>query len=516
MDHASVGQGNGYYDRQYSVDDLQRLADMNNNETLMGMMASGGMDLSGTGMAGGGQSYDPMMQRSSKDANRRRSFSTSSPFHSRPGMPEPDPRRSSMLEFGSNNDSPLESFQFDPTPPPPPPPSSNGIQRTGSIAQRRLDSQRARQQQQQRSDAGLGLSTSFPTMSSPFHSMSNSSPYSATQADSMGLDMGNNYMTNSMLMGLDFGGTSMDNGVNGGITPRSAYNGNSFSTGMHSSPVQQGQSSQVNGHMHDPGGGQATNSMSSQGMMDKVSDVNLSDQIHSMSRQLSQQGMQMPSSNSGMSMQSDGMNQLNQMNKGQPATNLDISSDVNGVPIQNQNSANAQVVPQYRNAYSSSGFDMLGVLMRVATRPKPQINIGAVDMSCAFVVCDVTMHDIPIVYCSDVFERLTAYTRHEILGRNCRFLQAPDGKIKAGVKRKYVDDQSVYRIKKMITQRQETQISVINYRKGGQPFMNLLTMIPITWDTDEVKYYVGFQVDLVEQPQSVTNKNPGESIMVDF
>jgi len=145
----------------------------------------------------------------------------------------------------------------------------------------------------------------------------------------------------------------------------------------------------------------------------------------------------------------------------------------------------------------------------VAARPKPQINIGAVDMSCAFVVCDVTQHDIPIVYCSDVFERLTAYTKHEILGRNCRFLQAPDGKIQAGVKRKYVDDQSVLRIKKMISQRQETQVSLINYRKGGQPFMNLLTMIPITWDSDEIKYYVGFQVDLVEQPTSITNKNSG-------
>ena len=40
--------------------------------------------------------------------------------------------------------------------------------------------------------------------------------------------------------------------------------------------------------------------------------------------------------------------------------------------------------------------------------------------------------------------------------------------------------------------------------------MNLLTMIPITWDTDQVKFFVGFQVDLVEQPNAVTNKNPGE------
>lgn len=146
--------------------------------------------------------------------------------------------------------------------------------------------------------------------------------------------------------------------------------------------------------------------------------------------------------------------------------------------------------------------------MKVATRPNPQINIGAVDMSCAFVVSDATKHDLPIIYCSEMFERLTGYTRHEILGRNCRFLQAPDGKVQGGVPRKYVDDDTVYYLKNKIEAYQEAQTSLINYRKGGQPFMNLLTMIPITWDTNEIKFIVGFQVDLVEQPNSVSNKNP--------
>jgi PAS domain S-box-containing protein len=147
--------------------------------------------------------------------------------------------------------------------------------------------------------------------------------------------------------------------------------------------------------------------------------------------------------------------------------------------------------------------------MQVGARPNPKINIGAVDLSCAFVVCDLNQHDLPIVYCSDVFERLTGYSKHEILGRNCRFLQAPDGKVQGGVKRKYVDDSSVYLLKDRINKRTEVQVSLINYRKGGQPFMNLLTMIPIRWDGDEYRFYVGFQVDLVEQPNSVTSRNPG-------
>lgn len=156
-------------------------------------------------------------------------------------------------------------------------------------------------------------------------------------------------------------------------------------------------------------------------------------------------------------------------------------------------------------AYSPANIEQ----MRVATRPNPEINIGSVDLSCAFVVCDAELDDSPIVYCSDNFERLTGYTKHMILGRNCRFLQSPDGNVEPGKRRKYVDDDSILYLKNMINSQRESQISLINYRRGGQPFMNLLTMIPITWETDQVKFFVGFQVDLVEQPNAVTDRNPG-------
>ncbi|KAK6359589.1 blue light receptor [Orbilia brochopaga] len=166
--------------------------------------------------------------------------------------------------------------------------------------------------------------------------------------------------------------------------------------------------------------------------------------------------------------------------------------------------------------YSTSGFDMVGVLMRVATRPNPKINIGAVDMSCAFVVCDVRKYDMPIVYCSATFERLTGYTKHEILGRNCRFLQSPTGDVERGAKRKYVDEESVRYLKQQCDEMDEAQVSLINYRKGGQPFMNLLTTIPITWDNTDIVYIVGFQVDLVDHPGSIMNKNRDGTIQINY
>ncbi|KAI2786712.1 White collar 1 protein [Penicillium oxalicum] len=174
------------------------------------------------------------------------------------------------------------------------------------------------------------------------------------------------------------------------------------------------------------------------------------------------------------------------------------------------------VCTEHTGIYSNSGFDVLGVLSRVAMRPNPKINIGAVDLSCAFVLCDLKREDHPIVYVSDAFERLTGYTKNEIVGRNCRFLQGPDGQIIPGAKRTFVDGQTVHRLRSTIHDRSEIQTSIINYRKGGQPFMNLITMIPIQWNSEDYRFYVGFQVDLVEKPDAVKGRNIDGTYSVNY
>ncbi|KAI8090427.1 hypothetical protein BDF21DRAFT_436839 [Thamnidium elegans] len=158
---------------------------------------------------------------------------------------------------------------------------------------------------------------------------------------------------------------------------------------------------------------------------------------------------------------------------------------------------------RYSGMYANTGFDMLSILSRVANRPNPQIDLGPVDLSCSFVVVDARQYDFPLVYASPMFERLTGYAPNEVMGMNCRFLQAPDGRVAIGSRRKYTDNTTVYHIKTHMVQGKESQSSIINYRKTGQPFVNLLTVIPISWESDEIDYFVGLQIDLVEQPNSI-------------
>ncbi|KAG7448421.1 uncharacterized protein BT62DRAFT_705415 [Guyanagaster necrorhizus] len=173
--------------------------------------------------------------------------------------------------------------------------------------------------------------------------------------------------------------------------------------------------------------------------------------------------------------------------------------------------------------YSTSGFDILSVLARVATRPNPTVTLGPVDLASSFVVVDVRRHDHPIVYCSPTFCQLTGYPEREILGRNCRFLQSPDGRVRRGEQRQYTSNEAVAHLKKSLGADKECQTSIVNYRKGGGAFINLVTVIPIRGgvndahgDEDEVVYHVGFQVDLTEQPNAILEKLKDGSYIVNY
>lgn len=173
--------------------------------------------------------------------------------------------------------------------------------------------------------------------------------------------------------------------------------------------------------------------------------------------------------------------------------------------------------------YSTSGFDILSILGRVANRVNPKIQLGPVDLTCSFVVTDVRRYDNPIVYVSPNFTQLTGYEEAEIIGRNCRFLQSPDGRVHKGEERRYTAGEAVNMLRKGLAADKEVQVTLINYKKGGEAFINLVTVVPVRGgvnntpaEADEVAYHVGFQVDLTKQPNAILQRLKDGSYIVDY
>lgn len=169
------------------------------------------------------------------------------------------------------------------------------------------------------------------------------------------------------------------------------------------------------------------------------------------------------------------------------------------------------------NKYSASGVDVLGILSRAITRPNPSIALGPVDLSCSFAISDARHPEQPLIYASETFCHLTGYTLHEILGKNCRFLQTPGLPLEAGAERQHTDNRAVQHLKRHLGGFRECQASLINYRKDGSPFINLVTVVPVSWsDPSQVDFLVGFQVDLVEQPGAILERKEDGSYLVNY
>ncbi|KAI0113263.1 putative vivid protein [Daldinia grandis] len=146
----------------------------------------------------------------------------------------------------------------------------------------------------------------------------------------------------------------------------------------------------------------------------------------------------------------------------------------------------------YPGLYAPSGFDMMSILIRVMTRPNPVIELGPIDASCALIMCDLQQQDYPIVYASGPFTELTGYSQSEVIGLNCRFLQAPGGRVRQQSARKHVNKDVLKRMRRSVEANDELAVEIVNFKKNGDRFVNVLTMIPVHWDSQAPQYSVGF------------------------
>lgn len=101
-----------------------------------------------------------------------------------------------------------------------------------------------------------------------------------------------------------------------------------------------------------------------------------------------------------------------------------------------------------------------------------------------FVLTDPAKADNPIVYASDGFVKVTGYSRNEIIPRNCRFLQGA-----------HTDQSAVRRLKYAIDKRQDSVELLLNQKKNGEPFWNLLYMTPLYDGNGKLVFFLGGQIN---------------------
>ncbi|MCW2339140.1 PAS domain S-box-containing protein [Sphingobium sp. B2D3A] len=101
------------------------------------------------------------------------------------------------------------------------------------------------------------------------------------------------------------------------------------------------------------------------------------------------------------------------------------------------------------------------------------------------LITDPNQPDNPIVFVNDAFSRLTGYARHEILGRNCRFLQGPE-----------TDRDEVARLREAISAKTPIELDLLNYKKDSATFWNRVLVSPVFDGDGTLSYFFASQFDV--------------------
>lgn len=110
----------------------------------------------------------------------------------------------------------------------------------------------------------------------------------------------------------------------------------------------------------------------------------------------------------------------------------------------------------------------------------------------SFVITDPSLQDNPIVFASDDFLTLTGYSRDDVLGRNCRFLQGPN-----------TSKEKVDLIRKGVATGEDVSVTLVNYTADGTPFWNKLFVAALRDAQNNIVNFIGVIV-------KVASPEPGD------
>jgi len=112
----------------------------------------------------------------------------------------------------------------------------------------------------------------------------------------------------------------------------------------------------------------------------------------------------------------------------------------------------------------------------------------------SFVITNPSIPDNPIVFASPGFLKLTGYTLHQVLGRNCRFLQG-----------KETNPATVEKLRNAVKEGRDESVCLLNYTADGEPFWNQFYLAPLHDSSNQLVNFVGIQCKVTEENAKAIN-----------
>ncbi|BCL76118.1 hypothetical protein JHS3_18540 [Jeongeupia sp. HS-3] len=111
--------------------------------------------------------------------------------------------------------------------------------------------------------------------------------------------------------------------------------------------------------------------------------------------------------------------------------------------------------------------------------------------SLGVLIVDACAADMPLIFVNSAFEHMTGYARHQVLGKNCRFLQGGDHL-----------QPEIETLRHMIAERRTGRVRLRNYRQDGTPFWNSLSLTPLTDSQGRLTHYIGVSEDISDRVEA--------------
>ncbi|WP_069130184.1 PAS domain S-box protein [Rhodohalobacter halophilus] len=96
-----------------------------------------------------------------------------------------------------------------------------------------------------------------------------------------------------------------------------------------------------------------------------------------------------------------------------------------------------------------------------------------------------------IIYVNDAFERITGYSKEEVLGKSIEILNGPE-----------TDDREVNKIRNSVENLEACEAEILNYTKDGRTFWNSFSLVPVKDRNDNYSHWVIIGRDVSDYKQN--------------